>query len=105
MSKTHTMWAIPFNRANLKGTLNMEASGAWALFSTEEMARACAVGSPGPREPVKVRVTIELSGKRVAHDGKTAKAKIRRRVGHGATRAQVRVRSRRRAEECQAKAE
>jgi len=105
MSKLHTMWAIPYNRADLKGTLNMEASGAWALFSTEEMARACAVGSPGPREPLKVRVTIVPSGKRIAHDGKTAKAKMRRRMGRGTTRAAGRVRSCRRAEEGQAQAE
>ena len=61
--KTFTMYAVPYHRTDLRGNLDVEKSGALALFATPAHATEFQSKCVLPVEPIKVRVTIELSGK------------------------------------------
>lgn len=64
--KTQIMYAVPFLHAKIGDPLDIEKSGAFALFSHRYTADDYFVDSTGLEKIVKVRVTIECVEKKKA---------------------------------------
>ena len=62
--RARTMWAVPFVRLDQRGVLDVEQCGAQAIFCNRDIAREFVGEGAGPREPVKVKVTLVRSGRR-----------------------------------------